>query len=347
MESMDRADYGEISFSYHGQSGETGIVTNTTTTAGSGLAEKIIYTVSADIETVGFDDTIRGVYQLLERNAAFIENSDISGRNHAQRFHGWQSYRTAYFTLRVPVGRLDAVTASLDNLGHVISLRSDAQNITAQFTDTEVRLDTLRVQEERLLDMLRRADEVSDMIALEERLSNVRFQIESITAVLRNWQTQVDYSTVNLFIFEVEEFTEIIPVQQRTYWQRVGDGLQRNIRGVGNFFTGLLSWFIVSLPVLVILALIAFIIILIVRRQIRRVRSRPPRNYATPYHNAANPYMANQHMANQYMVDPQTVNPEVANPQVVTPQPVDPAMAPPDNSVPQEKNEHGDSSGQS
>ena len=252
-------------------SGFTPVVSTVST---EGLAEKIIYTVSAGIETIDFDKTIEDVYSLLAFNSAFVENSYIGGINYAQSYHGWQTYRNANFTIRVPVNNLDAFRASLATLGNVTFFERHGDNITVRFTDTQARLDTLNIQEERLLDMLRRADEVTDMIALEERLSDVRYQIESITAILRNWQNQVDYSTVTLSISEVQTLTEITNVQQLTYVEQISEGFQASLRAVGEFFKNLFKWIAINLPVLVILAVIIVVIILIIKGSIKRSRKK-------------------------------------------------------------------------
>jgi hypothetical protein len=264
------------------QTGESGFMPVTAPEIDGGLVEKIIYSVRANIETVDFDESIEGVYKLLAQNGGFIENSDIGGRNYQQSYHGWQTYRGAQFTLRVPKDRLNTITASLDTLGSVTSQTSNAENITAQFFDTQSRLNSYNTQEERLLDMLSKSENVTDMIAIEERLADVRYQIESLTTTLRNWQNQVDYSSLYLFITEVEKYTEITPVQQRTYWQQIGDGFQATTRSVGSFFKDLFRWLVVSLPVLIIIAAIAVITLIIVRMQIRRRAKRIKQNPQYP-----------------------------------------------------------------
>ena len=178
-------------------------------TSHGGLTEKVIYSGQADIETVGFDATIERVYEMLELNGGFIESSHIGGLNYAQRYYGYQAYRSARFVLRVPVERFDSIVngGGLETLGNVTSKDSNAQNITAQFYDTESRLASLRTEEERLLAMLAKSDTVADMIAIEARLSEIRYNIESLTSTLRNWQNQVDYSDLTLYIQEVEKLT--------------------------------------------------------------------------------------------------------------------------------------------
>ena len=246
-----------------------GEVLQVSATSAEAFVEKIIYSVYADIETIEFDETIDKVHALMQRYGAFIESSSISGVNYSSKMHGWMEFRYAHFSLRVPNENLDGITANLDNLGNVTHRNSHASNITSQFYDTQSRLNSLRVQEERLLDMLSKAVDVPELIMIEERLSDVRYQIESLTSTLKNWQNQVDFSTLTINIREVEEYTEPTLIH-RTYWQQIGDGFMTSVRGVGRFFMDLFRWLIVSAPVLILLAIIGVVIFLITRRQIRK-----------------------------------------------------------------------------
>ena len=296
-----------------GEPGGAGVPENA---AAASMAEKIIYSMYADIETVDFDDTMAKVEQLVIANGGFKESSYTGGRNYAQSYYGLQTHRTANYVLRIPANRLKAVEESLGSLGNVTSTSTNAENITSQFYDTQSRLNSYKIQEERLLDMLRKADNVPDMISIEQRLADVRYSIESLTTTLNNWQSKVDYSTLTLNIYEVAELTEISPVQQRTYWQQVGDGLQSTTFGVGRFFTDLFKGLIINLPVLIVLAVIVVVIIIIVRKRVRRrreeervyyqKRSRHTAKYENPYANQNAYHGANQN-ANQN-VNNQNVN---------------------------------------
>ena len=269
----EQEDMGAWSFAYGAELADADSLVAAGNAAGSGFAERIIFTASAEIETVDFDSTIEGVHEMLRINGGFIESSFVSGRNQWQIQFGHPAWRTANFTLRVPQARLAAMTDGLEDLGNVLSLRNEAVNITAQFVDTESRLTALRIQEERLLNMLRLADNVADMIIIEQSLSEVRMTIESMTATLRNWENQVNFSTLTLHIFEVEEYTESVPIV-RTYWQQIGDGLAWTLRDIGRFFTNLLSWFIINLPILIILAAITFAAQLLIRKKIKKIRAK-------------------------------------------------------------------------
>ncbi|MDR1246278.1 MAG: DUF4349 domain-containing protein, partial [Clostridiales Family XIII bacterium] len=111
------------------------------------------------------------------------------------------------------------------------------------------------------------------LIALESRLSDVRYEIESLTSRLRDWQDQVDYSTVNLYINEVDHLQEQTKID-RSYAQELGDGFTSTLRGIGAFFKELFRLVFAALPVLIILAVLAFAAFLIVKRTRARGRAR-------------------------------------------------------------------------
>jgi hypothetical protein len=266
--------YAEAPMAEESQSNAGGTGGYTGTGSAVPQSQKMIYTVSADIETTKFDETLNNVSALMTAYSAYVESSYISGKNYADTFYGNKTYRSASFTIRVPADKLDAMTNNLPTLGNVLSSNKQSQNITIQFIDTEARLKACRAEETSLLAMLEKADTVEIILTIQQRLSDVRYEIESLTSTLKNWQNQVDYSTVSLSIREVAELSEKDPPLQRTYWEEIRDGFNATLKGIGEFFKGLFKGLVVILPVLVILAVIAVIIIVIIRVSTRKSRAK-------------------------------------------------------------------------
>lgn len=241
----------------------TGMVTGIST---GEFSDKIIYTAHAEIETTAFDDSTAAVTELLELFGGFTESSSVTGSNLQEDLYGCSACRTASYTLRIPQENFTAVTSWLPQIGNVIYLSSDASNITAQYTDTESRLTALRTEETRLLEILSQAATVEEMITVETRLSEIRYQVEQLTSQLTNWDHQVSYSTVTLFIQEVEILTPQ-PTEKLTYWQEVAQGLQGTLRWMGNSGKQLLKLFISGLPLILPLGLLTALILLLHRRK--------------------------------------------------------------------------------
>ncbi len=244
------------------------------------LADKIIYSGYMYIETTEFDEAVAAVEAKVREFGGFIESSNINGHTE-YRPDGTTSLvdRNASYVVRVPSAKFDAFVKQSGSLGNVLSSNTSAENITSQFTDAEARKNSLKVQEERLLAMMEKTDDIESLIALEERLSEVRYEYEAIERKLINWQNQVDYSSVNLNLQEVAVYTPVVPVQ-RTFGEKLGsafaDGWNGFVRFVQNLTLALAS----ALPALILLALLALAIVLIVRSAKRRSKAKREALYA-------------------------------------------------------------------
>ena len=143
------------------------------------------------------------------------------------------------------------MTGDLSALGNLLSISNNAVNIQTQYTDSESRLITYRTEEERLLAMLAEVRDVESMIAIESRLSEVRYNIESLTSQLRDWDNQVNYSSVILRIFEVKQLRAQLQAGD-SYAQELKGGFSATLRGIGAFFMEAFKLLVIALPAIVL-----------------------------------------------------------------------------------------------
>ena len=224
-------------------------------------------------QTTDFDTAISTLDAQIAAFGGFIERSDVNGDTRYNN-DGTTSIinRWAYYTIRVPASRFEEFLHQTEGIGNVTSVSRYAENVTSQYTDYEARLDSLRTQEERLLAMLEKSEDVESLIALEQRLADVRYELESIERNLRNLDLQISYSTINLNLQEVEVYTPTVPVQ-RTFSEKLSDAFSDGwtgfVRGLQYFCLGLAS----SLPGLVLFVLIVLALFFLVRSILRKVKS--------------------------------------------------------------------------
>ena len=243
--------------------------------APEGSPEKLIYSASATVETTEFDQTIEKLSALVEQYGGFVESSSINGSNYYTQSRGYSSERYASYVIRVPSGKFSALMGSLSTLGNVPYSHTYTENITAQYYDTDARLTAYQTQEARLLEMMEAAETVEDLIAIEEKLTELRYQIESLQSTLKNWDRQVAYSTLDL---EVQEVIEYTPESRMSYGQELALALTNGLRRTGEFFKDLLLAIVGALPALVILAVVLAILIPVWKkhRKARRAKKNPP-----------------------------------------------------------------------
>ena len=235
--------------------------------------EKIIYSGDATIETTEFDQSIAALEELIARNGGFIESSSVNGSNYYDSARGKVSRRSASYTLRVPSEKFALLMGSLSTIGNVPYTYTYTENVTAQYYDVQARLTALQKQEERLLEMMDLAETVEDIITIEDKLTDVRYRIDSLQSSLNNWDRRVAYSTLNISVQEVQVYTPET-VTKLTYGQRLANAFTDALENTGEFFKDLLVFLVSALPTIVILAVLFFVCRPLVKKLIARGKAR-------------------------------------------------------------------------
>ncbi|MDR2655993.1 MAG: DUF4349 domain-containing protein [Oscillospiraceae bacterium] len=229
---------------------------------------KIIRTMTLSIETKTFDQSMANLEQIIARNGGYKEYSYVNG------FSGgaYNQERSANFSIRVPSKNLDAMAGELSSIGSVLYRQENAQDVTLQYSDIETHLKVLREEQTKLMEMLGKAETMDQMVVIEQRLSEIRYEVESYESQRRYYDNQVDYSTITLDMREVIDYSD--PVRQETFLERIGNGFLKSIRDIGVFFTNLVANVIIGIPYLIILAIIAAVIIVLVKRSSKKRAAR-------------------------------------------------------------------------
>ena len=231
--------------------------------------DKIIYSSDVTVETTDFDGTLGKLNALIEEYGGWVESSSVNGANLYSQFRGYQSSRSASYCLRIPSERFSALMSALSSLGNIPYTYTYTENVTAQYYDTQAHLKAYETQEARLLEMMEIAETVEDIVILEDRLTELRYRIESLQSSLNNWDRRVSYSTVYLQIQEVQEYTPEAE-SKLSYGQRLWRSLTDGQKGVAGFFKEALLWLVGALPTLVILAVLALILTPLCKKLFRR-----------------------------------------------------------------------------
>ena len=145
--------------------------------------------------------------------------------------------------------------------------------MTAQYYDVQAHLKAYQTQETRLLEMMELAETVEDVIILEDRLTELRYKIESLQSSLNNWDRRVSYSTISLSVKEVREYTPEEKVNP-TYGEELLQALKDGLENAGEFLKNLLVFLVEVLPVLVILVPIIWLVIWLLRKLIRKLTAK-------------------------------------------------------------------------
>ena len=229
-------------------------------------SQKLIKTLRISMETLEFEDSLSKLNSLIFEAGGYVESSTVGGQSYNSR-----SRRSAQFVIRVPADRLDQTEAALSQLGNVTSSTSEVSDVTLKWADTESRIKALETQRDSLMAMLEKAENLSDLLQIQDHLTEVEYQLESYASQLRVLENQVSYATIRLNLEEVKIYTEEEP---ETFGQRISRTFKDSLRSVGEFFTDLAVFLVGNLPALICWAVFIVLVILGIRKISRNSRKK-------------------------------------------------------------------------
>ena len=224
---------------------------------------KWIVTVDMDAETEDLDALLESITSQIESLGGYVEDQRVTNGSR----YSTSRYRSASLTVRIPAEDVDSFTQKVSGVCNVVRSSKSLEDVTLTYVATESRMNALQTEEARLLELMEQAETIADLLEIEARLTDVRYELERVTSQLRVYDNLVDYATIYLGIDEVTEYT---PVEEETLWQRISGGFVRSLKGLGETLLDVAVWLIVNLPYLVVLAAIGWAIVAITRRLRRK-----------------------------------------------------------------------------
>ncbi len=239
---------------------------------GAQYERKIIKTVSINGETKEFDIATMGIDSSVASAGGYVESSKFSGRSISDRAYYYT--RSATYAIRIPADRLDEFLSSLGDLINIVNSSSIVDDISAQYYDIVSRLATLEAEKTALLNMYEKASSVEYMLQIQERLYDVIEEIEANNTRLNYYKSRVAYSTVNLEIREVIEYTEQVK-EPATFGERLSVAFKESWQNFADGWEDFTVGFVYSIPTLLVLAFIfggiGFVMYLIIKKYRKKV----------------------------------------------------------------------------
>lgn len=218
--------------------------------------QKLIRTVYMDAETQSMDSLMPWIEGRVADLGGYFEQKSV--RRSGSRDDG-SYYKYADMMIRIPAQNLYKFISQVGENANITSTSEETENVTLQYVSTQSRVQALETEQTRLLELLENAETMEDLLTIEARLTDVRWELENYASQLRVLDNQVNYSTIHLSAWEVDEPTVIV---ERTVWQKIGDGFSEN---AGDMWDGLVNafvWLLTAIPYLVPLALIGGVALL-------------------------------------------------------------------------------------
>ena len=184
-------------------------------------SRKLIKEITLSAETKDYDNYIDGIRKNVVSNGGYIESSDESNLS---------DYRTFTATIRIPVGKTDSFTDFASKNATIQSRSESVKDVTEEYVDIEARIKVYKAEEESLIEIMKQADNITDLLAVKEQLADLRAEIESYTAQLKSLENKTSYSTVSLTVYEVER-----EVKSEGYWSNIWNNIIKGFKSTSYF----------------------------------------------------------------------------------------------------------------
>jgi len=224
------------------------------------LNRKWIRTIRVNTETSVLTDFLDAMDAHVTSLGGYVESRNIYNGSKQSG-----SQRNASLTIRIPAENADHFLGQLRDSSNIIRQTDTMEDVTLQYVDTQSRITALETEQQRLLELLEKADSLDAILEIESRLSEVRYELERYASQLRVYDNRIDYATIYL---EVQEVAVLTVVEEQTTWQRIGTGFVDTLQAIGSFFTELFVGIVVASPVLALIAIpVTVVVIILVRRK--------------------------------------------------------------------------------
>ncbi len=228
---------------------------------------KVIQTADINLETLEFEKAIEAIEKKVMELDGYIQNSNVSGTPINYEYES----RNAHFVLRIPKENYDIILNDLSKVATVVNKSERAENVTLRYYDSKARIDNLKIEETTLKELLKKADNMQDIIIIQERLSELRYEIESLQTDLKNLDHLVDYSTIYVYLTEVEKIKEMEKAP-KTLGEKIKREFNRSKEAVSEFYEDASVYLVGGMPKLIIFIPIILIIYIIIRLLLKRFK---------------------------------------------------------------------------
>jgi hypothetical protein len=162
---------------------------------GNSITPKLIKTGELTLRVEDAPKTVEDVRTYIGTKQGFVESSSLSDSGSGPR--------SAYLVLRIPVDAFEETLRGLKQFATLVVFENiHGQDVTMEFVDIEADLRNARAEEASYLEILKRSGEIEDVLAVTQRLAEVRGRIERLDGRKRYLSNRTDLATISVTLTE-------------------------------------------------------------------------------------------------------------------------------------------------
>ena len=244
------------------ETADTGVTSENGLEAQVENGRKLIRTVSLSLETKEFDSALTNLSTKTTELGGYIETSSVNGNSYSHH-----STRYASYVIRIPANKLNEFVEVVSELGNVTQKNESVEDVTLRYIDVESHKKALETEQERLLELLSKAENMEEILTIESKLSDIRYEIENYESQLKTMDNQIDYSTVSVYVDEVERVTD---TGEKGFFEEIKERFGNSLYVVARGIRGLVIGILGSLPILIVCGGVIAVVVIVVRKILKK-----------------------------------------------------------------------------
>lgn len=250
------------------EDGKVGVTENLVPKSDSDFSpDKIIRNGRIDLFTDDYQKTMTRISTYITDLGGFIQSSNEGYVDSRDMAYG----SSGIMIVRIPSASFLDAMEKLKSYGRAVASSINSENITSSYKDVESELSSFRIEEERLLSYLSKAEKIDDMLTIEKELTRVRSEINSRVTILNNYDKLVTFSTITINLTESKSATGNIESPFSDFGLKISSGFASSVNLLLNVIAGLILVLIWLLPFLVIIGLVLLVIWAVIKRKNKKI----------------------------------------------------------------------------
>lgn len=230
-------------------------------TSASFSETKIAYSYRYTIQTKNFDEEYEKLNSLINSfNGTLVSMEGYNKKPESSTDRG----RSITVQVKISADKADEFAQNIDSSLTVINSYKSGDDVTKEYNDTEIRINTLEARINRLNELFKEAKSVTEMTEIEKSLFDAIEELEVLKGTIKYYDSIVDYSSFSITISELNMLTNV--EKETTFGERIGAAASGGFNSFVDFLEAIVIFLIAALPFIVFVAIVIVVIIVAVKR---------------------------------------------------------------------------------
>ncbi|MDQ1284456.1 MAG: hypothetical protein QG620_804 [Patescibacteria group bacterium] len=218
--------------------------------------KKVIKNGSLNMQVDSVDGAAREISQIAKDNGGDVFSSNA--------YQNAKKIKTGYVTVKVPVANFEKTYDDLKKVATLVVRESiSGVDVTEQYVDLQAKIKNAQAEEQAYIRIMEQAQKVSDILEVQQQLSRVRGEIESLQGRIKYLESQTDMASI---IVSMTEDADVTVADSWRPWQVAKEAINSLVIKIQNFVDFTIRLVITIIPILFLYGILVWLVYVIGRK---------------------------------------------------------------------------------